>query len=357
MTDAYRAIQQRFMEGLAALEVKLAAEEDADEVTKTDLTSQVYADTFGEVVKQMTKMQLPAFCKQLGLCLDREVLKFSGVKILYSTLRSEVQDTVQKYGAATRVASTADVAIVGPLIGRLEAHETSLGHACASLGARRQMRHYGECLRLLKWMEHMHLDASSPSMKVRIRQWRSTLDSLSADVLVKYNPTTGLPLKFSANALGLLLDLVVDRLRGTSDDDDAGAARMKRLQQAHAPFTGEAASAARLYAGCISRVHAETFAQLIPLPRDAEERSSAPLLPQATQPAPLPRVPSSLGSDFGQQSWGDISVARGMHKVVPTTPANPPLPPGPPPPLSAQQSPAVSFSPPHGGQEDSEEED
>jgi len=185
MTDAYLAIQQGFEEGLATLVAKLAAEEGDDGDTKADLTSQVYSDTFGEVVKQMTQMELPAICKQLGLCLDREVSKFSGVKILYSTLRSEVQDTVQKYGAATRVASTADVAIVGPLIGRLEAHETSLGHACASLGARRQMRHYGECPTLLKWMELMHLDASSPSMKVRIRQWRSTLDSLSADVLVK----------------------------------------------------------------------------------------------------------------------------------------------------------------------------
>jgi hypothetical protein len=256
MTDAYRAIQQRFMEGLAALEVKLAAEEDADEVTKTDLTSQVYSDTFGEVVKQMTKMQLQAFCKQLGTCLDREDMKFNGVKSLYSTLRSEVHETVLNYDAATRVASSADVAIVGPLIGRLEAHETSLGQAFASLGARRHMKYYGDCLKLLKWMEHMHLDASSSSMKVRICQWRSALDSLSVDVPVKYSSKTGLPLKFSANALGLLLDLVVDRLRGTTHDGGAGTARMGRLQRADALFTGEPECAARLYAGCISRVHA-----------------------------------------------------------------------------------------------------
>ena len=65
MTDAYPAIQQGFVEGLATLDAKLAAEEDDDEGTKADLTSQVYPDTFGEVVKPMTEMQLPAFCNIL----------------------------------------------------------------------------------------------------------------------------------------------------------------------------------------------------------------------------------------------------------------------------------------------------
>ena len=302
----------------------------------------------------MTKVQLPAFCKQLGTCLDREDMKFNGVKSLYSTLRSEVHETVLNYDAATRVASSADVAIVGPLIGRLEAHETSLGQAFASLGARRHMKYYGDCLKLLKWMEHVHLDASSSSMKVRICQWRLALGSLSADVSVKYTTKNGFPLKFSANALGLLLDLVVDRLRGTTHDGGAGTARMGRLQRADAPFTGEPECAARLYAGCISRAHAETFAQQIPLPRDAQERNSAPLLPLVTQPSTLLRVPSSLGAVFGQPSTWDISVARGMRTVVPTTTANPPLPPGPPPPLGAQQSPAMSVSPPHDDEVDYE---
>ena len=194
-------------------------------------------------------------------------------------------------------------------------------------------------------------------MRVIARQWRSAVDSLGADVPVKYNPASGLPMKFSANALGLLLDLVVDRLRGTTHDDGAGTARMGRLQQAHAPFTGESECAARLYAGCISKVHAETFAQQIPLPRDAQERNSATLLPQATQPSPLLRVPSSLGSVFGQPSTWDMAVAQGMRTVVQTTTANPPLPPGPPPPLGSQQSPAVSVSPLRDDEVDYEEEE
>ena len=95
-----------------------------------------------------------------------------------------------------------NVAIVGPLIGRLEVHETSLTSAIAHMRTRRQMRHHGDCLKLLKWMEHMHFDASSPNMRGNIRQWRSVFDSLGPDVPVKYNPASGLPMKFSANALG-----------------------------------------------------------------------------------------------------------------------------------------------------------
>ena len=122
MTDAYPAIQQGFVQGLAALTTQLAAEGDADEDMKALLVGQVYSDTFDIVVLQKTNIQLPAFCKQLGTSLDREVVKFNEIKILYNTLRSAVHDTVQKYDVATRVASTADVAIVGPLVGRLEAH-------------------------------------------------------------------------------------------------------------------------------------------------------------------------------------------------------------------------------------------
>jgi hypothetical protein len=270
---------------------------------------------------------------------------------------------VQNYDVATRVASTTDVAIVGPLVGRLEVHETSLTSAIALMGTRRQMRRREDCLKLLTWMEHMHFDASSPNVRDNIRQWRSVVDSLGPDVPVKYNQASGLPMKFSANALGLLLDLVVDRLRGTTHDGGAGTARMGRLQRADAPFTGEPECAARLYAGCISRVHAETFAQQVPLLRDAQERNSAPpLLPLVAQPSTLPQVPSSLGAVFGQPSTWDMAVAQGMRTVVQATnasppqtaTANPPLPPGPPPPLGSQQSPAVSVSPPHDDEVDYE---
>ena len=202
MTDAYPAIQQGFVQGLVALTTQLAAEGDAGEDMKALLVGRVYSETFDTVVLQKTNIQLPAFCKQLGTSLDKEVVKFNEIKILYNTLRSAVHETVQNYDAATRVASTTNVAIVGPLIGRLEVHETSLTSAIAHMRARRQMRHHGDCLKLLKWMEHMHFDASSPNMRGNIRQWRSVVDSLGPDVPVKYNPASGLPMKFSANALG-----------------------------------------------------------------------------------------------------------------------------------------------------------
>jgi hypothetical protein len=98
-------------------------------------------------------------------------------------------------------------------------------------------------------------------MREDIRQWTSVVDSLSPDVSVKYNVVTGLPMKFSANALELLLDMVVDRLRGTTHDGGTGTARLDRLREASAPFTGELECATRRYAACISVVHAGSFSQ------------------------------------------------------------------------------------------------
>ena len=146
-------------------------------------------------------------------------------------------------------------------------------------------------MKLLRWMEYMHLDASSSSMKVRICQFRLDLGSLSAAVPVKYTAEHGFPLKFSAVALGLLLDLVVDRLRGTVDDDDVGTIRMRRLQQASVPLTDESECAARRHADCITKIHTETFArpQPILLSKDSEERSSA-----APLPPPLPSGPPPI---------------------------------------------------------------
>jgi hypothetical protein len=231
---------------------------------------------------------------------------------------------VRNYDAATQVPSKVDIAVVGLIIGRLDAHEKDLTNAIAIMWNRRQMRRRAECLKLLSWMEHMHFDASSRNMKEDTRQWTSVVDSLCPDVPVAYNDVTGLPMKFSANALELLLDMVVDRLRGTTHDGGAGTTRMDRLRKAPAPFTGELECATRRYAACISAVHAGSFSQQAPLLGDTPERNTAPpVLPPLAPPPTLPQVHPSLGAPFGQASWADQQKARGIVTVVPTTSAPP----------------------------------
>ena len=137
-------------------------------------------------------------------------------------------------------------------------------------------------------------------MKEEIRQWTSVVDSLAPDVSVKYDSATGLPSKFSANALYLLLDMVVDRLHGTTNDGGAGTARMYRLQQASAPFTGEVECATHRYSQCVSAVHAGSFGQQPLLQGDAQERNTAPAVLPLLAP---PGVQHSLEAPFGQLSW------------------------------------------------------
>jgi hypothetical protein len=365
----------------------LEEEEDVDEETMAVLTSQIYSSTFSVAILEATKVPVPTFCKQLATCLEKENLRFNEVRAEYNVLRTVVHDTLKQYDAATRTPSTVDEAVVGPLVGHLLAHETALKNAIVCMSVRRQLKYYAECVKLAKWMEHMHFEVSSPGMKASIRQWRSTVDSLGVDVLVRYKENLGLPMKFSANALALLLDMVVDRLHGTTADGAAGSSRMDRLTAANAPFTGQLECATLRYKECISTVHAGAFALPVPLLEEVQERSSALLSSLATQPilslpeavqekrssSPLPslatqpippRVP--LGASFGVPSAHDKAVSLGMVTVVQTGPSTTPplppgpppaLPPGPPPALSLQASPAASISPLHGDEVDYEDDE
>ena len=154
---------------------------------KALLVGEIYSETFDDVVMQKTNVHLPAFIRHLGTSLNKEVTRFNPTKLHYSALRVAVHETVRDYDAATRVESTVDIVVVGPLIGRLETLERDLRNAIALMWNKRQMRRRAECLQLLSWMEHMHFDASSRNMKEDIRQWASVVDSLCPDVPVTCN--------------------------------------------------------------------------------------------------------------------------------------------------------------------------
>jgi hypothetical protein len=129
----------------------------------------------------------------------------------------------------------------------------------------------------------------------------------------------------------LLLDMVVDRLHGTTHDGGAGTARMHRLQQASAPFTGEVECATHRYSQCVSVVHAGSFGQQPLLQGDTQERNTAPTVLPLLAP---PGVQHSLEAPFGQLSWADKAAASGTIKVVLTNPPVPPVPlPPPAPPI------------------------
>ena len=222
-------------------------------------TRKIYCDTFEVAVTSAAQVKLSALAKQLSESIFHSVHSLTESMNLYGSLLPVVQETINAYDAATRVESSSEEAIVGPLIGRLRAHERDILPflvALAVMHRERPSKYLEECVKLNDWMVHMRFHEASPSgIADAIRALKPVLDGLSPDISVKYRENSGLPMKFSANAFGLLLDLVVDRLYGTTDNDAAGAARMKRLDDAGAPFTGAHPSATLRCAACIREVH------------------------------------------------------------------------------------------------------
>ena len=286
-------------------------------------TRKIYCETFEVAVSSGAQVELSALAKQLSTSIFHSVHSLTESMNLYGSLLPVVQETINAYDAATRVESSSEEAIVGPLIGRLRAHERDILVALAVMHQKRPSKYLEECVKLNDWMVHMRFHEASPSgIADAIRALKPVLDGLSSNKSVKYRENSGLPMKFSANAFGLLLDLVVDRLYGTTDDDAAGAARMKRLDDAGAPFTGAHQSAALRYAACIKEIHEQNFdPQSAFILREGQEINSVPpVLPLAIQSGAPSGAPLPVGMHWNaQRNWvTGLEVKEALEKVVPT---------------------------------------
>ena len=141
MESDYPSVKYKFVQDIAALNTRAAAGGDTDEEMQALLVGEIYSKALHAVVMEKTGVELPAFIRHLGASLNKEVTRFNPTKLYYSTLRAAVHDAVQNYDAATKVPSSVDIAVVGPLVGRLQVLEKDLNNAIALMCNARQMNY------------------------------------------------------------------------------------------------------------------------------------------------------------------------------------------------------------------------
>ena len=105
MDDDYPLIKSKFTQDIVDVNTRAEAEEDTDKEMQAIRVGAIYSKALRAVVMEKTSVDLPAFIRQLGASLSKEVTRFNSTKLNYSTLRAAVHDAVRDYDAATKVPS------------------------------------------------------------------------------------------------------------------------------------------------------------------------------------------------------------------------------------------------------------